>query len=205
MLASLLYPYDVDAGKLIDGWLVELETKDHIRRYSVDGHTYLEVLNWLNHQKIDRPSTSKLPPFDESSRILAKVSVGREGIKEGKGIKDAPSASVRELYEIYPRHEAPKDAYRAIEKALKIKTVDELKLSLQHYKEKTDAEHTEIRFIPLPASWFNAGRYDDDMTPHPSGNGSGFHLDAPKQKSQYEIDRDRQFDDIAAARKAAGR
>lgn len=95
MLASLLYPYDADAGKLMEGWLKELEDSDHIRRYVVDSHTYLEVLNWLNHQKIDRPSISKLPPFDESSRVLAKVSVGREG-KGREGIKEgeAPEAFV---------------------------------------------------------------------------------------------------------------
>lgn len=85
MLASLLYPYDADAGKLMEGWLKELEDSDHIRRYVVDSHTYLEVLNWLNHQKIDRPSISKLPPFDESSRVLAKVSVGREGKGRDQG------------------------------------------------------------------------------------------------------------------------
>jgi hypothetical protein len=100
MLASLLYPYDEDAGTLIDGWLKELEDKEHIRRYAVDGHTYLEVLNWLNHQKIDRPSASKLPKFDESSRVLAKVSVGREGIKEGDqgkgGEEELQSAPLQE-------------------------------------------------------------------------------------------------------------
>jgi hypothetical protein len=85
MLASLLYPYDADAGKLMEGWLKELEDSYHIRRYAVDGHTYLEVLNWLNHQKIDRPSISKLPPFDESSRVLAKSSVGREGKGRDQG------------------------------------------------------------------------------------------------------------------------
>jgi hypothetical protein len=81
--------------------------------------------------------------------------------------RSIPSASVRSLYEAYPRHEAPKDAYRAIEKALKVKTADQLMAAIDRYKAKTITERTEIRFIPLPASWFNAGRYDDDMTAHP--------------------------------------
>jgi hypothetical protein len=72
MLASLLYPYDDDAPKLIDAWIGELEGEGCIVRYQVDGATYLEIRNWLNHQRIDKPSVSKLPPFDESSRILAK-------------------------------------------------------------------------------------------------------------------------------------
>lgn len=78
MLASLLYPYDDDAKDLIDGWLDELEERDCIRRYVVDGSTYLEVINWLKHQKIDHPTKSRLPAYSddlakprEDSRSLA--------------------------------------------------------------------------------------------------------------------------------------
>src|SRR6202035_678860 len=65
MLASLLYPYDDDAPSLIDGWLDDLEHHDCVRRYEVDGSRYLEIVNWLKHQKIDHPSASRLPPFSE--------------------------------------------------------------------------------------------------------------------------------------------
>lgn len=73
MLASLLYPYDDDAIQLIDGWLEELEAKGCIRRYEVDGSSYLDIPNWLKHQKIDRPSKSKVPEFVESSRAFDEV------------------------------------------------------------------------------------------------------------------------------------
>lgn len=89
MLASLLFPYDEDAPKLIDGWLAELEREDMVRRYVHSGDTYLEIRNWLKHQKIDKPSVSKLPSFDESSRLLAESSrtfVGGSG--SGTGTKD---------------------------------------------------------------------------------------------------------------------
>lgn len=72
LLASLLYPYDSDATSLIDGWLEELEAADAVRRYQAKGSTYLEIINWSVHQKIDRPSKSRLPSFDEGSRKLAK-------------------------------------------------------------------------------------------------------------------------------------
>ncbi len=72
MLASLLFPYDDDAPELIEGWLTELEREGCIVRFIADGSTYLQVLNWLNHQKIDKPSRSKIPSFDESSRMLSK-------------------------------------------------------------------------------------------------------------------------------------
>jgi hypothetical protein len=69
LLASLLYPYDEDAPSLIDGWLAELAEKGCIRRYQVKGNQYVEIVNWLEHQKIDRPSESRLPSFDEGSEI----------------------------------------------------------------------------------------------------------------------------------------
>lgn len=67
MLASLLYPYDDDAKKLIQHWMNELEQNNKIRRYEVDGSQYLEIVKWLEHQKIDRPSPSRLPAFDDAS------------------------------------------------------------------------------------------------------------------------------------------
>src|SRR3990167_4452028 len=66
MLASLLYPYDDDARDLMDDWLDELEQENCIRRYVVDGSSYLEIINWLKHQKIDHPSKSRLPEFRET-------------------------------------------------------------------------------------------------------------------------------------------
>lgn len=71
MLASLLFPYDDDAPGLIDDWLAELDREGCIERYEVAGSTYIQVLNWLSHQKIDKPSASKIPGIEEGSRILA--------------------------------------------------------------------------------------------------------------------------------------
>jgi len=64
-LASLLYPYDDDARSLIDGWLDELAAGNMIRLYEADGSRYLEIVKWLEHQKIDRPSPSKLPEYTQ--------------------------------------------------------------------------------------------------------------------------------------------
>lgn len=86
MLASLLYPYDDDAKELIDGWLSELSSEGCIARYEVQGTSYVQISQWLDHQKIDKPSASKLPEFGKPSRKLAKPrdDSSRKG-REGNG------------------------------------------------------------------------------------------------------------------------
>ena len=83
MLASLLYPYDDDAKNLIDGWLAELSSEGCIARYEVDGTSYLQISAWLEHQKIDKPSASKLPEQPNKSRKVAKAR--EDSAAEGKG------------------------------------------------------------------------------------------------------------------------
>lgn len=100
MLASLLFPYDDDAPSLIDGWLAELEREDCIRRYEANGSTFLVVRNWLNHQKIDKPSKPQFPePPEQFARIREDSSLegkGREGKEEKKADADASAPSVPE-------------------------------------------------------------------------------------------------------------
>lgn len=94
MLASLLFPYDDDAPGLIDGWLDELESEDCIRRYSVDGSTYLYIPKWLTHQKIDKPSKAQHPDPPEHSPNIREGSPNtphRKG-REGKGKEEKKTA-----------------------------------------------------------------------------------------------------------------
>lgn len=87
MLASLLFPYDDDAPAKMDGWLAELSREGCLVRYEHCGSQYLEICNWLKHQKIDRPSKPQFPSFDASQRTPSKPResscedwIGLEGI-----------------------------------------------------------------------------------------------------------------------------
>lgn len=73
MLASLLYPYDDDAAGLMDGWLAELAGNDCITRYEVSGNSYIQINAWREHQKIDKPSASRIPAHLEQSGLFANV------------------------------------------------------------------------------------------------------------------------------------
>lgn len=88
LLASRLFPYDDDALKKLPTWIEELEKERCIRLYKVNGESYLDIPKWLNHQKIDKPSASKLPQFDDSredSRAFEKNSLGTGNREEEQG------------------------------------------------------------------------------------------------------------------------
>lgn len=156
MLASLLFPYDDDARDLMDGWLAELEREQCIERYSADGGSYIQIRNWLTHQKIDHPSKSKLPP---NSRTLAKprederldldLDQGLDqknvelhstsaGLKNGKHA--AVPGDIEQVFEhwqqVWGKHKAQLDPKRrkVIQVALKSYPLDDLRKSISGYR-----------------------------------------------------------------------
>lgn len=64
-------------------------------------------------------------------------------------------------YSGYPRKEAKEAARRAFVKARKKASLDELTSGLSRYIEATKTKDRE--FIALPASWLNAGRWEDEI------------------------------------------
>jgi hypothetical protein len=67
-LAGTLYPYDDDLRAAeVAAWLDELERAGCVRRYEAGGNSYAVVCNWSEHQKINRPSPSRLPAPPEAS------------------------------------------------------------------------------------------------------------------------------------------
>lgn len=101
LLASRLFPYDDDAFKRLPGWIAELEKQGCIRIYVVDGESYLDLPKWANHQKIDKPSISKLPSFDdvrEGSRGFENNSLGTgNGNREEEQGEDSATVVVPDV------------------------------------------------------------------------------------------------------------
>ena len=87
LLAGLLYPFDDDAPGLVSGWLDELEREGCVYRYEHGGTHYLEIVKWLDHQKIDKATPSRFPdPPRAPSRAFANF-------REGSAKPREPSAS----------------------------------------------------------------------------------------------------------------
>jgi len=122
MLASVLFPYDDDAIKKMDTWLNELRDHRCIIRYEIDDNSYIQICNWLIHQKIDKPSESKIPPFDESSRILANPlehssldqgsRIKDQGMDQGEDRKRFAPPSIEEVTAFFTEKGHPKEAQK---------------------------------------------------------------------------------------------
>jgi hypothetical protein len=181
MLASLLYPYDDDAPSLIDGWLEELEREGCIQRYQVADAKYIAVINWRDHQKIDRPSRSRFP---EPPRIIASPrepstqtrepssgdqgprikDQGREGIEEG--IEDQRASARESEDESEPSQEpngdVPEPEAKLEEPVLSGPVPDEGKSSLATERKRDLAESAPSYAISGNAPRLPARVADDD-------------------------------------------
>jgi hypothetical protein len=207
MLASLLYPYDNDAPKLIDRWLDELEANQCLKRYEVEGAKYLEIVKWLKHQKIDHPTKSRLPEFAKPRENIAKSpeplapDLGPRTLDHGprtvEGTKeepredalppadDWPSDFRERFWSRYPNKVGRPAALKKLEIARKSGRVTWVTVmaGLEKYIAKTDD-----RPWCNPATWIQQDRWNDQpaqvqKTP----------MDAQKQRSDDALEQLRAF------------
>lgn len=75
LIKAALYPLDDITLRQVDEDMAELDAAGRIVRYEVDGSPYFEIVAWAEHQRIQRPTESKIPP----PRILREPSVSPHG------------------------------------------------------------------------------------------------------------------------------
>lgn len=203
-LSGQIFPYDDDAKKHIGKWIDELEREKCIVRYTVNGDTFIEICKWLQHQKIDKPSKSKLPSREESENIRRGFGEDSpldqdqdqdqdQGPGSGKGTKgprtkdqgtllsaDASVSDFDRWWKVYPRRESKAPAKKSFETAVK-------GISLSRSIPRGEAvewllEVTQVfaespkgksgKYCPMPATWLNQSRYDDEQSAWFSTNGN---------------------------------
>lgn len=175
VLASLLYPFDDDAKDLIDGWLNELESRGCIRRYSVEGNHYLDIPNWLKHQRIDHPGKSHFPEYSRDSREPSRAlapDLGSRILDLGKKESCAVAVATRtkldegfqDFWKVYPKRKGANprktalDAYRAKVKAGAIPS--DILAGARRCAEK-DADKIGTEYIPQAVKWLRDERWRD--------------------------------------------
>lgn len=185
MLASLLFPYDDDAPGLVDGWLTELEMVGCVVRYAVDGQTYVQVRKWAEHQRIDRPSPSKFPEFDESSRVIAHArepSALDQGPRKGSRTKDivppaeGPGPKYPEAFEkfwkAYPRTDnmSKADALKAWKQVARdLPPIDDLLRAVAGYRAFVAKESARKSgyTVKHAQGWLSGKRWEAYLEPAP--------------------------------------
>lgn len=89
-LAGVLFGDDDDVTATeVDAWVDELEDARLVQRYEVDEASYLIVPGFTEHQKINRPSPSKLP--DPSWFVTEGSSRDQGAMDDGTGEGEASS------------------------------------------------------------------------------------------------------------------
>jgi len=79
-IAGQLLPYDEDGLVVVSRALARLREQAAVTLYEVDGSSYGLVTGWGRHQKIDRPSKSRLP--DPPPSVTTGVSVDSTKARE---------------------------------------------------------------------------------------------------------------------------
>lgn len=64
-----------------------------------------------------------------------------------------------EFWSIYPRKIGKLDAQKSYDKAIRLTTIDKIRLAAQGFASR--CKGTEPQYIPHPATWLNQGRWDD--------------------------------------------
>lgn len=73
-LKSSLFPYNEDLRSAdIEKTLFEISSNMSVIFYSCDGSNYYELLSWDTFQKIDKPTPSQIPEFDENKAEIRRM------------------------------------------------------------------------------------------------------------------------------------
>lgn len=121
LIKAELYPLDDDMTvRKLEQHLIAIGTNGPLCRYEVDGEKYMHVTSWAEHQRVNRPTPSRIPPcpihekdvnphggLTEPSlpRAQARASAeqGREGSREQGGATDAPTLDGSRILAAYIR------------------------------------------------------------------------------------------------------
>lgn len=158
LVKAELWPLDdTYTVKRVERDLCTLAEKGRIERYKAGGRRYLRVMNWSEHQYINRPQPSKFPAssvndhgtFTERS-VSDPASVTDRSLREGKGIgregKGYPPTPLR----------GGRNPHGISDPVVTVPTVEETEALLAEYNlERTPAP-------PRPANLVNLGHHPED-------------------------------------------
>lgn len=136
----------------------DLEANDDLEATTVD----LEATG-------DRPrghlvdNEPKEEPKEEPLALVVEDSLPGDEVPAAQSME----SDFAEWYAAYPRKKKPADARRAYVRARKIAPKDTLLAGAVALARLVRSQQQDLKFTPYPASWLNAGSWDDeDEAPH---------------------------------------
>ncbi|MBS1169533.1 MAG: hypothetical protein H6R01_451 [Burkholderiaceae bacterium] len=178
-------PYDsCDADSLLD----DLQKRDFILRYEVDGTGYIQITNFTKHQNPHQKEAGSTIPAPDKHR----TSTGQDTTLTGTSRADSPSPitdsgfpsedsssaslptgqypeSFEQAWSLYPSRPgaSKKDAFKAWKARKKAgASDDEMIQGVIRYAKYVEATKTEPNYIKQPATFFGTGEhYKSDWTP----------------------------------------
>lgn len=188
LIAADLFPLDDDQKEVrgfVQEGLASLSRLSLVSRYEVDGKRFIHVSTWTKHQRVDNPNKQRFPlPPSESGPPTSDNPTGRQrdardtretptslgtGTEEQGSKRTAPSRPAQgeeppgfaDFYAAYPRKRERKKAVLAYRSALRAGASPErLIQAARSYAMANRGK--KLEYVKYPASWLNAGAYDDE-------------------------------------------
>jgi hypothetical protein len=121
-------------------------------------------------RQVPAPRAGEEEPLEEEP--VKKSPLPPAGVSRDE-VAVSGAGSFESFYAAYPRHVGRAAAERAFAKAVKVATAEAIIAGAKRFAADPNLPpKEEAQFIPHPASWLNAGRWDDDPLP-PRGRGRG--------------------------------
>lgn len=170
---------DVDVDAIITA-LIECGVMARVT--TTDGRSFLHVVNFERHQKLDKRWSPRCPvcqdhtetPRASPNHAETPPNSPQEGNREGNREKRSPSTAQRStdsdpdfdrFWEIYPRKVGKGEARKAWTKQRKIGTnPDEIIAGAKRYRDDPERLRQEPKFTKHPGPWLNAERWTDQLT-----------------------------------------
>lgn len=154
-----------------------------IDRYQVDGKSFLMIVQWAAHQRIDKPAKERFPRSDGDTEVIRDTLAtpsrdSRDTLAPGTGEQgnrgtgnrgteeQAERARLRALaesaYEAWPRKEKREPSIEKFLQSAKRIDPDLLHAHVLRFAEAYRTHKTR-QFTPALVAWLNQGRWTDDL------------------------------------------
>jgi hypothetical protein len=153
-LAAQLYAADDDAPAALPAWFDALEGEGCIERYTVDEIAYLRIVNWRRHQKIDRPTASRLPPAPREPRARAREESTQMSMASASEANPREEEKITEGWVLKEVEGILRDARSNGEHRPALRAVELLGRSIglwdHQQKQRLDEEELALKVVRLP-------------------------------------------------------